>query len=228
MKQTIITVPRNIKFMSDIQEISKNYDNDLPHNAIIDKQVTGVGGTTIALRNKENYVIAVQTIKLVEGKTESEKGVFGFHGGVLDIDLRKYLANGGNKIMVTYDSVPRVAEILGKRVSDFRLLIDEYHRMIAYMDNFKVKVCLDLLHNTYKFKSVSYLTATPTNLEFLPEPMKNLEYVKFDWLGKTYPDLTHTYVKHNINERVLSLMLDKLENTEEELYIFYNSKKYKG
>ena len=57
MKQTIITVPRNIKFMSDIQEISKNYDNDLPHNAIIDKQVTGVGGTTIALRNKENYVI---------------------------------------------------------------------------------------------------------------------------------------------------------------------------
>lgn len=225
MKQTLITVPKNIKFMSDIQEISKNYDNDLPHNAIIDKQVTGVGGTTIALRNKENYVIAVQTIKLVKGKSESEEGVFGFHGGVLDIDLRKYLMEGGNKIMVTYDSVPRVAEILGERVSDFRLLIDEYHRMIAYMDNFKVKVCLDLLHNTYKFKSVSYLTATPTNLEFLPEPMKNLEYVKFDWLGKTYPDLTHTYVKHNINERVLSLMLDKLDNTNEELYVFYNSNK---
>ena len=225
MKQTIITVPKDIKFMEYVKEISEIYNNDLPHNAIIDKQVTGVGGTTIALRNKENYVVAVQTIKLVKGKAESEKGVFGFHGGVLDIDLRTYLANGGNKIMVTYDSVPRVAQLLGKRVSDFRLLIDEYHRMIAYMDNFKVKVCLDLLHNTYKFKSVSYLTATPTNLEFLPEPMKNLEYVKFDWLGKTYPDLNHSYVKSNINERVLSLMLDKLDNTEEELYIFYNSNK---
>ena len=70
MKQTIINIPKNIKFLSDVKEIQTIYNNDLPHNAIIDKTLTGVGGTTIALRNKENYVIAVQTIKLVKGKAE--------------------------------------------------------------------------------------------------------------------------------------------------------------
>ena len=229
MKTTLITVPKNIKFMSDVKDIQIIYNNDLPHNAIIDKQVTGVGGTTIALRNKENYVIAVQTIKLVKGKAGSENelgnNVFAFYGEVLDTQLREYLNNGGNKIIVTYDSVPRVASILGEKVSDYRLLVDEYHRMLAYMDNFKVKVCLNLLENTYKFKSVSYMTATPTDLDWLPAPMKNLEYVKFDWEGKTYPDLKHYYAKQNINERVLSIILDKLDNTQEELYIFYNSRK---
>ena len=225
MKTTLITVPKGIKFLSEVQEIKTIYNNDLPSNAIIDKQVTGVGGTTIALRNKENYVIAVQTIKLVKGKAESEEGLFPFYGETLDTELRDYLNKGGNKIITTYDSVPRVVSVLGSKVSEYKLLVDEYHRMLAYMDNFKVKVCLNLLENTYKFKSVSYMTATPTDLDWLPAPMKDLEYVKFDWEGKTYPDLKHYYAKHNINERVLSIILDKLENTEEELYVFYNSNK---
>lgn len=224
MKKTIISVPSGVQYLSDVEEIRTIYNNDLPPNAIIDKQLTGVGGTTLALRNKENYVIAVQTIKLVKGKSEAEEGVFGFYGGTTDSELREYLnSNEARKIITTYDSVPRVASVLGSKVSDFRLLVDEYHRMIAYMDNFKVSVCLALLENTYKFKSVSYLTATPTDLEWLPEPLKKLEYIKFDWKNKTYPDLKHCYVKDNINEKVLSLILDKLNNTEEELYIFYNS-----
>lgn len=209
--------------MSDVEEIKTIYGNDLPHNAIIDKQLTGVGGTTIALRNRENYVIAVQTIKLVKNKAQTD-GAFPFYGETSDEELIEYLLEG-NKIITTYDSVPRVARLLGSKVSDFRLLVDEYHRMLAYMDNFKVRVCLNLLENTYKFKSVSYMTATPTDLDWLPKPMKTLEYIKFDWEGKTYPDLKHSYAKSNINERVLTIILDKLENTDEELYIFYNSRK---
>lgn len=225
MKTTLINVPKGIKFLSEVEEIKTIYNNDLPSNAIIDKRLTGVGGTTIALRNKENYVIAVQTIKLVKGKAESEEGLFPFYGETLDTELRDYLNKGGNKIITTYDSVPRVVSVLGSKVSEYKLLVDEYHRMLAYMDNFKVKVCLNLLENTYKFKSVSYMTATPTDLDWLPAPMKNLEYVRFDWEGKQAPDLKHYYAKHNINERVLAIILDKLENTHEELYIFYNSNK---
>ena len=219
----VINVPKHIKFMSDVEEIKTIYGNDLPHNAIIDKQLTGVGGTTIALRNQENYVIAVQTIKLVKNKAQTD-GAFPFYGETSDEELIEYLLEG-NKIITTYDSVPRVARLLGSKVSDFRLLVDEYHRMLAYTDNFKVRVCLNLLENTYKFKSVSYMTATPTDLDWLPKPMKSLEYIKFDWEGKTYPDLKHSYAKSNINERVLTIILDKLENTDEELYIFYNSRK---
>ena len=32
---------------------------DLPHNCLFNKVVTGCGATTIALQNSENYVIAV-------------------------------------------------------------------------------------------------------------------------------------------------------------------------
>ena len=34
---------------------------DLPHNCIFNKVITGCGGTTIAITNSENYVIAVPT-----------------------------------------------------------------------------------------------------------------------------------------------------------------------
>ena len=38
---------------------------DLPHNCIFNKVITGCGGTTIAITNSENYVIAVPTKELI-------------------------------------------------------------------------------------------------------------------------------------------------------------------
>ena len=47
----------------EIQEHNGFLDlEDLPHNCIFNKVVTGCGGTTIALKNGENYVIAVPKI----------------------------------------------------------------------------------------------------------------------------------------------------------------------
>ena len=45
--------------------------SDLPYNCIFNKVVTGCGGTTIALTNQENYVIAVPTKELVVNKVGS-------------------------------------------------------------------------------------------------------------------------------------------------------------
>ena len=42
---------------------------DLPHNCIFNKVVTGCGGTTVVLRNSEDYVIAVPTTELIINKT---------------------------------------------------------------------------------------------------------------------------------------------------------------
>ena len=42
---------------------------DLPYNSIFNKVITGCGGTTVALFNKENYVIAVPTTELITNKT---------------------------------------------------------------------------------------------------------------------------------------------------------------
>ena len=37
--------------------------NDLPHDCIFNKVKTGCGATTIAIKNAENYVIAVPQLK---------------------------------------------------------------------------------------------------------------------------------------------------------------------
>lgn len=56
---------------------------DLPHNCIFNKKITGCGGTTIALFNDENYIIAVPTTELIvnkTGKTESGLSDITFKG----------------------------------------------------------------------------------------------------------------------------------------------------
>lgn len=39
--------------------------NDLPHDCIFNKVKTGCGATTIAIKNAENYVIAVPTTEII-------------------------------------------------------------------------------------------------------------------------------------------------------------------
>lgn len=56
---------------------------DLPHNCIFNKVVTGCGGTTVVLRNSEDYVIAVPTTELIinkTGRTNAGSSVLTFDG----------------------------------------------------------------------------------------------------------------------------------------------------
>ena len=58
--QTLV-VPTGLHYLSDVLE-------DLPKGVFIDKQVCGVGGTTLAIKSDTNYVIAVHRKLLVENK----------------------------------------------------------------------------------------------------------------------------------------------------------------
>ena len=89
---------------------------DLPHNCIFNKVITGCGGTTIAITNSENYVIAVPTKELIVnkiGKAEAgesdNKNLFGLFGeftNSLKSKLKKYLKKDGvKKIICTYDKL---------------------------------------------------------------------------------------------------------------------------
>ena len=56
---------------------------DLPHNCIFNKVVTGCGGTTVVLQNAEDYVIAVPTTELIinkTGRTNAGSSVLTFDG----------------------------------------------------------------------------------------------------------------------------------------------------
>ena len=117
---------------------------DLPHNCIFNKVVTGCGGTTVVLRNSEDYVIAVPTTELIinkTGRTDAGLSLFKSDGRELPIfglfgkfdDARKelvsYLSSSGiKKIMCTYDKLPRLIEYLNP--TSYRLLVDEYHSLL--------------------------------------------------------------------------------------------------
>ena len=64
---------------------------DLPHNCIFNKVVTGCGGTTVVLRNSEDYVIAVPTTELIinkTGRTDAGLSLFKSDGRELPIFSR--------------------------------------------------------------------------------------------------------------------------------------------
>lgn len=222
-----INIPKGVEYISDIEEIKTTYNNDLPHNAIISKQLTGVGGTSIVLTNDEPYIIAVHLIEMIKckvGQPERYPNILGVYGEISPQVIKDYVNKGGKKIMVTYDSVPKVQAALGDKSKDFRLLVDEFHKMISYLGNFKPSVCIKLLESNKDFKSVSYLTATPTDYKYLPKPMKYLQIIELNWGSKVQPDLKHVYIKEGMVERVLATVLNVLDNTQDEVYIFYNSR----
>ena len=54
-----LKIPKNIKYLSEIL-------NDLPYNVIFDKGLVGCGGTTIAIKNNEPYIMSVPYLSLIE------------------------------------------------------------------------------------------------------------------------------------------------------------------
>jgi hypothetical protein len=117
---------------------------DLPQNCIFNKVVTGCGGTTIALFNKINYVIAVPTTELITNKTGLREageatitspdgtntltvfGLFGTFTKVVQKELRNYIMKDGTKkVICTYDKVLQVVKFIDP--AEYQLLVDEYH-----------------------------------------------------------------------------------------------------
>ena len=226
--QTIIKVTSGTRFISDIPEIKEIYNNDLPNNAVIDKQVTGVGGTHIVLTNDKPYVVAVHLIKMIESKIEQDKykHIMKVDGNTTPQEIQNYLKDGNIKFLCTYDSVPKLQACLGNRAKEFNLLVDEVHCLIGYMDRFKPTVAVNLINGMSAFNSTSYLTATPTNFKYLPKPLQKLNQVKIEWEDARKPDLIHAFAPRSLTEDTISTVIDKLDNTTEELYIFYNSRRY--
>ena len=172
--------------------------NDLPHNCIFNKVVTGCGGTTVVLQNTEDYVIAVPTTELIINKTDittagisrSEYngirpfGLFGRFDDALPI-LKDYLnSSGTKKIMCTYDKVPRLMEYITP--SNYRLLIDEYHCLLkAY--SYRQKAINGVLDNFRKFKSFCFMSATPILPSFKPNCLADVKEIQAKW-DKKYVD----------------------------------------
>lgn len=217
--QTLV-VPTGLHYMSDVLY-------DLPKGVFIDKQVCGVGGTTLAIKSNTNYVIAVHRKLLVENKyIQHPNTLIEVKGGVTVEDIIRELQNGKNKIITTYDGLKKVSEALSVLgvLNTYHLLVDEVQNVIREGGDFRDEVCNYLLENSCNFASVSYLTATSTERKYLPEQIKDIPYLKIEWEDSVNIKVNQKHIKGDLTQAITSIALDHLDNPDKgEAYFFFNS-----
>ena len=218
---------------------------DLPHNCIFNKVVTGCGGTTVVLQNKEDYVIAVPTTELIINKTDitvagiSKRdyngirpfGLFGRFDDATECKLKDYLnSSGTKKIMCTYDKVPKLMEYITP--SGNELLVDEYQCLLkAY--SYRQKAIDGVLDNFRRFKSFCFMSATPITPDFVPDCLKDVPVKEADWGQETErlkvellrTNKPYTMAANIINKYKLDGYYEKNGHKSYEAFFFINSVK---
>lgn len=176
-KNTTIRIPKGTKYLNDVL-------SELPVNSLFDKGRVGCGGTTIALKSSENYVIAVPFVSLIENKVAQYKGsILGVTGDTTEIRIKDYIDerhynNEPKKIMVTYDSLHKLINYINPQ--EYSLLIDEYHLLFTQY-SFRRKAIQSLLGEYNKYLKFCFMTATVLEDEFILEELKHLPIVKAEW-----------------------------------------------
>lgn len=196
---------RKIKFNA---EFASEVMNVIPAG-YIDKTVCGCGLTTVALENSVDTIIAVPSVELIRNKvaqypnTRSNNVLLGVYGGVSNDDIEEYVTNNSPiKIMVTYDSLWKVEHLL----DTCHFVIDESNKLLSNSSlkskskaNVKsVDITTKVFEVAEKYKdTVSFISATPTPLEYMPKWVSEIEQIKIEWentikatpilLERTYP-----------------------------------------
>lgn len=178
-----INIGKEVKYLSEVM-------SELPENCLFNKGVVGGGGTTIALQEKANTIIAVPFTELIDNKiqqTQENKHnilphkALGVYYGVYDFEILDYLNNKDikyKKIMVTYDSLGRVLKYIDPK--EYKILIDEYHILFTEY-SYRRDAALQVLYNFKLFKSFTFMTATPIDEEFILSELKGLPVVEAVW-----------------------------------------------
>lgn len=190
---------------------------ETPSHFLINKGITGCGGTTLELKSKRNSIILCPTINLV--KSKSSLGYFGVYGDVSKEQIKNYIFSESSykKIIATYDSLKKLMESISN-YSEYFLLIDEYH--LLFNDySLRTDAIMFLLQNFKKFKNWAFLTATPLKQEFILKELKDVNQINYIW-EKAVP------VKMNIRDTyyVQKELVDVIEMYKDRnLHIFLNS-----
>lgn len=210
---------------------------DLPHNCIFNKVVTGCGGTTVVLQNAEDYVIAVPTTELIINKTDISVsgisrleyngirpfGLFGRFDDAAERKLKDYLnSSGTKKIMCTYDKVPRLMDYINPK--DNRLTVDEYQCLLkAY--SYRQKAIDGVLDNFRAFKSFCFMSATPITPDFVPDCLKDVPVVEADW-GRNTDTLKVELLRTNKPYTMAANIINKYKN--DRYFILNGHKSYEA
>ena len=180
MLETIIEMPKGCRFMSE----DKSLLSKLPDKGkyIINKGITGCGGTTLFLESdkplvlispRKNVLISkhMQFSNTILFRPDNEKDVV-----KQKVELKKNLIDGNFfnkkkdvKILVTIDSFKHVAQILVELniVDKFTFLVDEFQNLLSD-SQFKGRTDFEFLKIlNERAKNIVYLSATPISQEYL-------------------------------------------------------------
>lgn len=230
MKQEIIN-GGNARYLGELER----FKDGIPFG-IVNKTKTDVGGTYVAANCSSNYIIVCPFKDLVDSIAADKNNryeVFKCYGGVREYQFRKYIKNNTiYKIAVTYDSLPKLIGWLSG-TEGWKVLIDEYHLILEDMD-FRYDAINGLMEEIQKFKYYSFLSATPIDLDFDIDFLKQLPHYKVQWNGVT----KITPIRYKVTQltkglaRFIQIFLDEgislpdingNVSKVEELYIFINS-----
>lgn len=212
--RTTINIKTNTKYLSDAI-------GELPKNVIFDKGKVGCGGSTLAITSKENYVIAVPFVSLIKNKCEQHPDVLGVYEKTTAKMIKDYLRNGGNKIMVTYDSLDKIMKYID--VTTYNLLIDELHLLFLHY-SFRREAVQKVLPNYTKFKSFCFMTATPLEDEFMLDELKHLPIVEAIWEDVTEVKVNSIKCEKDVRGTVVKTIESFLNGKYEgNAYFFVNS-----
>jgi hypothetical protein len=232
---------KNIETIKYDAEYASQVMTTIPYG-YIDKTLCGVGLSSVALENNEHVILAVPSVPLINNKivqypNERFSGrVFGVQAGVTSADIEEYVKSTTIvKIMVSYDSLHKVEHLL----SFCRLIVDESNRLTSYK-KLKAKskktlgkdVITKLFSIAEKYKdTVSFLSATPIPLEYMPKWISEIPQIKIEWnntvkaqpilMQRTYPysALTHEIIKPMVENDEIDIAGVKVKKA----IIFVNS-----
>lgn len=210
MSTSIIKIDNRYRYLSQVI-------SELPSHCLIDKGITGCGGTTVELLAPRDSIILSPTKNLVLSKeTEDYLGVT---GDVKNKQIISYINSKRKykKIIATYDSLPRLMEIIPDYESYF-LLIDEYH--LLFNDySFRSEAIMFVLNNFRNFNDWAFLTATPLKKEFILEELKDVDQIVYEWESAVPVNITLKNTRFVIKE-LLKVIED---NQDKNIHIFLNS-----
>ena len=154
-------------------------------NGILNKELTGCGGTTLALEDGHKTIICSPRVKLLENKKAQYPEALLVRGGVYRDTISKYLDEVEvPKILVTYDSLYKVIGCIDD-FQEWRVVVDEFQCLLND-STFKADTEVKLLEKLKDLPYVTFLSATPILDKYLSQIdfFDDVPYYKLDWADK--------------------------------------------
>lgn len=170
-----IKVPKTVDFLTNWNGF------ELP-KGILNKGVTGCGATSVAIKDEHKTIICSPRINLIKNKVGQHYGLLGVWGDIKNEEIVTYLEKSDTpKIMVTYDSMPRLAKLIEDK-TDWRVVVDEYQYLLID-SGFRSDKAIALLDSVNQFDYVTYLSATPIADKYIQqmEQFNDVPYTELIW-----------------------------------------------